>query len=54
MWLDDLDAGRAHWSSLVPGTFAAYLIVVLVREVRRLQVRSRNAVPPRGSQYLGP
>jgi hypothetical protein len=46
--------GVWHWYSLVPGTFAAYLIVVLVREVRRLQVRSRNAFPPRGSQYPGP
>lgn len=34
--------GVWHWSSLVPGTFAGYLIVVLAREVRRLLARSKD------------
>ena len=36
-----MSIGAWHWSSLVPGTFAAYLLVVLGREVRR-QLARRN------------
>lgn len=34
-----LSIGRWRWESLIPGTLAVYLIVVLVREVRRLLAR---------------
>lgn len=32
--------GVWHWESLIPGTLAVYLIVVLVREMSRLLARS--------------
>lgn len=37
--------GLWHWESLIPGTLAVYLIVVLVREMSRLLARSREPNP---------
>ena len=36
-----LTIGVWHWESLVPATFAVYLVVVLVREVKRRLARSK-------------
>ena len=37
-----MSIGIWHWSSLVPGAFAMYLLVVLVREVRRRLARNKE------------
>lgn len=36
-----LTIGVWHWESLVPGAFAVYLVVVVVREVNRRLARSK-------------